>query len=111
MPYLKIKITGIANNDQPGFVFCSFRDASNQEWNFIEKIPIVSKEDLDEKSIFPLQGIIPVTIKKVWANQKGKKIITIDAFEPLGIATLEKKSLFDIPSEQIIYEETRKYCD
>ncbi|MCP4138364.1 MAG: hypothetical protein GY754_45805 [bacterium] len=58
MKYIKATITKFISTDQPGFVECSFTDAHNREWKFIEKIPVVTDEAVREDSPFPMKGYI-----------------------------------------------------
>jgi hypothetical protein len=64
MIYIKVKINKFISNDQPGFVNCSFTDIHNKDWSFTEKIPIVTKEIIDENTTLPKDGFIAGEIIK-----------------------------------------------
>lgn len=82
MKFIKIKITKFISNDQPGFVECKLTDIHNKEWSFIEKIPVVTTENIEENSDFPLDGYIAGEVVKQWSDEKGRQILTINTQRP-----------------------------
>ena len=52
MPTLAVQITRYVDDHFPGFVECTFQDAEGKTHVFVEKVPIVSQEELDARSIF-----------------------------------------------------------
>ena len=53
-----IELRRYVDDSQPGFVECWLTDANGREWSFVEKVPVVSTEDLDVGSNYPRPGII-----------------------------------------------------
>jgi len=53
---LALQITRFVDEDQPGFVACEFVDASGDVHEIIEKVPIVSTDDLWFDTTYPLPG-------------------------------------------------------
>jgi len=52
VPTLAVQITRYVDDHFPGFVECTFQDAEGKTHVFVEKVPIVSQEELDARSIF-----------------------------------------------------------
>jgi hypothetical protein len=54
MWFLKVEIAKFADADHyPGWVECRIEDAAGQVHTFIEKVPLVSSEDLWTESAYP----------------------------------------------------------
>lgn len=56
---LRVDIVGFVDESFPGFVRCAFADANGKRHTFIEKIPVVTTEDLWSDSVYPQQGTVP----------------------------------------------------
>lgn len=50
MNAIEIEIRRFVDDSYPGFVECWLTDANGREWSFIEKVPVVTTEDLDAES-------------------------------------------------------------
>ncbi len=100
MPSLFIKILRFTDDSFPGWVECCLVDAWGKEWLFVEKVPVVSSELLDNKSNFPKTVTIDCQIIKQWYDEKGREIITVDTSKPLGIKALNGTTLFDVLSDK-----------
>jgi|SRR5215470_12338190 len=59
MTCLRVDIVGFVDESFPGFVRCAFSDADGNRHTFIEKIPVVTTQDLWNDSIYPQQGSVP----------------------------------------------------
>ncbi len=98
----KVTITRFVSSDQPGFIEVRFKDAWNKEHIVIDKVPVLSLEDLDENSDYPIEGVVACEIVRRWEDSNGRIILTVDTEKPWGIYTLEDLTEFDLLEEQLI---------
>ena len=100
MPHVKIEICRFVDEAQPGWVECRLIDASGSSHIFIEKIPIVTQEDLWMDSSFPARGEIACRIvARHTVNERA--VCTIDTELPWGIESTERATRFDIYAKQL----------
>ena len=99
---VKAEITKFVDYDAPpGWVECHFIDAHGIEQTFIEKIPIVTTERLDESSSYPRDGFIACQI--IEENYvEGHKVVKINTEKPWGIESTNGKTCFEVLSEQLV---------
>ena len=69
---------------------------------FVEKVPVVTSENLDAESSYPLFGLIEGKIIKRWRDRDGRQIVTINTEEPYGIETTNGINQFDIFESQLV---------
>lgn len=102
---LKAEITQFIDyNAPPGWVECRFVDAWGNEHIFIEKIPVVTIERLDENSSYPRDAFIACQIiEEKYID--GRKIIKIDTEKPWGIELANGKHCFEVLAEQLIIKD------
>ena len=100
-PKIKVEITRFVYDYNPGFVECRLVDASGSEWLFVEKIPIVTRENLDADSSYPKQGVIACRIieKKYIAN---REVFRVNTKESWGVESTTGDFDFDIFPEQLL---------
>ena len=101
MKAIKIKITSFISDDQPGFVECKLVDAWNKEHTIQDKVPVVTKNYLDEKSEYRQDGVIACEVIKRWTDQIGRTIFTITTEKPWAVDSLEGLTEFDLLEEQL----------
>ena len=102
MNALKIKITKFIDAHQPGFVECKFIDAWGKEHTIEEKVPVVTKEDLDANSKYPAKGIVACEIIKAYTDKNSRLLRTVSIEKPWDISTTENLYEFDVLKDQII---------
>jgi len=56
---LRIDVIGFVDESFPGFIRCAFADANGKRHTFIEKIAVVTTENLWSDSVYPQQGTVP----------------------------------------------------
>jgi hypothetical protein len=98
---LRIEISRFVEDGQPNVVECRFLDAYGQEHFIIEKVPVISAEDLGPGDTYPRAEVIACTV----IQKKGERdleIVEIDTRRPWGIESVEGESLFDVRSNQLI---------
>jgi hypothetical protein len=58
----------IDESPQPGIVACEFVDAEDRAHTFIDKVPIFSSAALDERSSYPLAGVVRCKVLATWGD-------------------------------------------
>ncbi len=99
---IKIQITKFISDDQPGFVECSFFDASNKEHVVQDKVPIVTEKFLDANSEYPQDGVIACEIVNEWKDTNGRKIFKVNTSTPWGVDTINGLTEFEVFEEQLV---------
>jgi hypothetical protein len=97
MEYLIIDIIEYEKDYFPGYVYCKFIDAFGKTHYFGEKLPVVSVENINEKTILPRKGFIRGEI----INKKND-IIYFSTTEPDGVESIDGENIFYANKEQII---------
>jgi hypothetical protein len=102
MTVLDVEIVRFVNPHQPGVVECSLTDAWGGEHRFIEKVPVVTSEDLTESSSYPRRGVIACGVVQRFLDPDGREIVTIDTMTPWGIESKEGHTQFDVAASMLI---------
>ena len=97
----KVEITRFHDSGQPGFVELAFTDAVGRAHRFVEKVPVVTTDDLDESSPYPLPAAIDCRVVARGVNDVGDRIITVDTSLPWAIASITGESTFVVRPEQL----------
>ena len=69
--------------------------------SIIEKVPVISLEDLDAQSLYPRDTIIACEVIQRRPH-RDSEIIEIDTKSPWGVFSVQSESLFDVLPEQLI---------
>jgi hypothetical protein len=77
MTWLRIQIVGFVDESFPGFIRCAFADADGNRHTFIEKIPVVTTENLWRDSAYPHKGKVPCENVETVEDGSGLARITI----------------------------------
>ena len=85
MNAVRVSITAFVNDDFPGWVACELADSDGVLHQFIEKVPVVSNEDLRQNSDFPRDGAIACNVISNWQDDLGRSLSKIDTSQPWGI--------------------------
>ena len=96
----KIQITSFIDDHQPGWVECSFFDASGKVHIIREKVPIISSEYLDQNTEYPREGVVACEIINEWEDKNGRKIYSVRSIL-WGVETIEGLTEFDLLAEQL----------
>lgn len=97
---IKAEISKFVDNSQPGWVECRFTDALGEEHTFVEKVPVVTIEYLDENSSYPQIGFIGCNIIKE-TKINNQKVIEVDTEMPWGIESIKGEYRFIVFPEQL----------
>jgi hypothetical protein len=94
---MPVQIVRYVDSSQPGWVECRLLDVHGCYWSFIEKIPVVTKEDWDASSAYPKPGFIACEVISQVAG-----IARINTSRPWGILSVEGKTEFEVPDVSLI---------
>jgi hypothetical protein len=101
MPNIKVTIEAFVDENFPGFVECSLLDVHGRIWKFLEKVPVVSQEDIWSDSEYPRQGVIACTIVERSSDSSGRPVAKVDTAKPWGIESTEGNTIFEIFADQL----------
>ena len=99
---VKVTIIRYADHSQPGWVECKLTDAQGTEWSFIEKVPVVTRAELDMHSIYPQPGVIACRIIDRSLDIEGREIVTIDTSTPWTVESTSGTTRFDVFLNQLL---------
>jgi len=77
MTCVRVDIVGFAEESFPGFVHCDFADADGNRHKFIEKIPVVTTQDLWSDSAYPQPGMMPCETVECFNDGEGRSLARI----------------------------------
>ena len=97
---VNVEITRFIDDAQPGWVECKLVDAYGREHVFVEKVSVVSLEDLDAASTYPRSGSIGCeVVERKFID--GVEIVTINSAMPWGIESVDGEEVFCVRSDQL----------
>ncbi len=98
---ISVEIRRFVDDWQPGWVECAFTDAHGREWLFVEKVPVITSEDLDARSAYPCRGMIACQLveRRHWAE---RETVVVDTELPWGIEATTGETRFEIRPDQLI---------
>jgi hypothetical protein len=100
MYYLAVQIVRFADSNQPGWVECEFVDAEGRH-SIIEKVPVVTAEDLDAESKYPTPGVVAGEVLERYQNEKGQELAHASTGKPWDIESTKGLSDFTVPASLI----------
>ncbi len=85
MTYLRVEIVGFADESFPSFVHCAFTDAMANRYTFLEKIPVVTTQNLWSDSTYPQPGMMPCETVECMHDADGRALarVCINAMDPI----------------------------
>jgi hypothetical protein len=101
MPDLMVQIVRFTDRNWPGWVECEFVDAEGRRHLIIEKVPVVTAEDLDPDSEYPRPGTVRCEILKRYRNEREQQFVCISTDRPDGIESTGGLSEFTVPASLI----------
>jgi hypothetical protein len=100
---MRIQIVGYLGDDpQPGVVECELFDAAGKRHAFIEKVPMVSLENLTGSDKYPREGAVACEILARRLDANGQEIIRVTTAKPWDIESTEALAEFDLLPIQMI---------
>jgi len=101
MTGVRVTIRRYVDDSQPGWVECCLTDADGREWSFVEKVPIVTAERLDARSLYPRRGVIACQVVGRRTEADGREVVVIDTQQPWGVAATSGETRFAVRPEQL----------
>src|SRR5215212_1531471 len=98
---LPVTISRFADDDQPGWVECELSDAFGRRHVFIEKIPVVTEEEVWRDSSYPRGGMFACEVISSWVDEKGRSLSKIDTSRPWGIESKDGQAEFVVLTEAL----------
>jgi hypothetical protein len=85
MQCLCIEIVAFVDESFPGFVQCAFVDSEGNRHTFIEKVPVVTLENLWKDSTYPQTGTVRCGSVERLQDESGRRLarVTIDVCDSL----------------------------
>jgi hypothetical protein len=71
-------------------------DATGRPHSIVEKIPVVTREDLDADSKYPRPGTVRCEILKRYQDDKGQDLVCVTTNRPFSVQTTEGLSEFTV---------------
>jgi hypothetical protein len=100
MPNIAVEITRYVDASFPGWVEFVLDDARGVRWSFVDKVPVVSAEDLTEASDYPRSARIECEVVSDPAIEEAG-LVKIDTSRPWGIETKDGTSTFVVHHSQL----------
>jgi len=91
---IAIEVSRFVDDDFPGFVECIFVDAAGQSHVFVDKIPIVTTENLEPTNDYPQPGAIRCEIEAEWVDAQGRSLARITTDRPDSVESADGQSCF-----------------
>lgn len=87
MPCLRVEIVAFVDEYQPGIVRCTFVDAEGKRHTFIEKVPVVTAQNLWSDSDYPQKGTVPCDSVQRSNDATGRRLacVTIDVCDSMDL--------------------------
>ncbi len=96
-----VQIERFVDEHFPGFVGCSLIDADGMRHDFIEKVPIVSANDLRSDRFSPQPGFIACIIEEKWIDEQGRNLVRVSTEKPWFIESVAGANRFTVLEEQM----------
>jgi hypothetical protein len=101
MRFISVQITAFVDDHQPGFVECGLTDAQGQVHRFIEKAPVVSRENLWSDSDYPRPGLIGCEVEAEWTDEAGRALAKVSTELPWHIESVDGVHQFTLLTSQL----------
>jgi len=103
---LVVQIVRWVDDHFPGFVACEFVDAWKRVHTLIDKVPMVTADDLDATSVYPQRGGVRCTVLERWRELRAEELgelVRVYIGYPDTMETSEGIREFVMQSSQVIW--------
>ena len=104
MPALAVQISRFVDEYQPGIVECLFVDANGHRHLFIEKVPIVTTENLWSTSSYPRPGTIAGEVEAEWREDDGRVLARVNTERPWGVESTTGETHFVVLASELQHD-------
>ena len=101
MHFISVQIVRFVDSHQPGWVECELVDAEGRRHSIIDKVPVLTMEDLDADSEYPTLGRVPCEVLKRYRDEKGRELVLVSTARPVEMESKEGLSEFIVPASLI----------
>ena len=101
MLIVHVDILKFVDESNPGWVECQLIDAMGQAHTFIEKVPVVTEEDLWHDSVYPRAGIMGCEVVRRWQDDQGRALCEINTSRPWDIESKDGGTSFVVLAAQL----------
>jgi hypothetical protein len=98
---LAVEIVRFVDDRQPGWVACELIDAEGDCHTIVDKVPVLSREDLDATSGYPRPGATRCEVLDRWRDALGRELARITLARPDGLESTDGFSEFVVLSTQL----------
>jgi len=98
---LRVLIARYVDASQPGWVECHFHDAAGQLRKILEKVPVVTDQDISESTELPAHGIVHCVENGRRTDESGRELVAIDTELPFYIEATDGTHNFEVPADQL----------
>jgi hypothetical protein len=101
MHFISVQIVRFVDSHQPGWVECELVDAEGRRHIIIDKVPVLTGEDLDADSEYPTLGSVPCKVLKRYQDKNGRQLVCVSTARPTDIESKEGLSEFTVPASLV----------
>jgi hypothetical protein len=101
MPEIVVAIVRITDEAFPGFVACELVDAHGRGHIFVDKVPVVSDQEISAATALPALGRLACEIESEWKDEAGRVLLRVDTSRPHGIESTTGDTIFELLGEQV----------
>lgn len=98
---VRVEVRRFVDDGQPRWIECWLTDANGQEWTFVEKVPVVTIEELDAESSYPRLGTIACQIIERRIDADNREVVVIDTHEPWNVEATSGETRFIVRADQL----------
>ena len=99
---VKAQIRRYVDNSFPGWVECAFSDAGDHEHLVVEKVPVLTMENLTGDNAYPLPCAIACSLLNERLADDGRVVLIVDTEVPWGIESITCQTQFEVFREQVV---------
>jgi hypothetical protein len=105
---IRAEIRRYVDDSFPGWIECAFSDASGTEHTVLEKVPILTTENIVPTSAFPRPCVIACTLVEESVGDQDRKVLLVDTGAPWGVESTAGLTKFHVLREQVVEIEDRR---
>lgn len=98
---IRAQIVRMVDPHYPGFVECELVDVDGVRWSIVDKVPVVTLEDLDERSSYPRSVELACTVLERFRSPEGIELALIDIGSPWGLQASDGETTFEVRVDQL----------
>jgi hypothetical protein len=101
MPAVTVSIERFLDEYQPGIVECALTDAFGKRHLIVEKVPVVTKEDIWSSSSYPRAGLVACEVEASWQERDGRSLVRVNTGNPWSVESTEGATIFVVLASQV----------